>query len=201
MEYIELEVLDVESSQMPSEAFALIVREKTGERQMTIVIGMQEARTLVLLLNKIQTRRPGTHELFKSFMQHAGCHLHKVTIYHYDEGVFFAHLLIENDVGSSFELDSRTSDAIAIALLMEASIFIRADIFEKLAVVAPKEEEKIENLHPDFDLQPEELELYIENKLQEMPLAELERLLQGAIGSEDFELASKIHDEINGRKM
>jgi len=199
MEYIELEVLDVEGSQMPSEAFALIVREKTGEREMTIVIGMQEARTLVLLLNKIQTRRPGTHELFKSFMQHTGCYLDKVTIYHYDEGVFFAHLSIQNDAGNYFELDSRTSDAIAIALLMEAPILIRKDIFEKLAVIAQKEE-KIENLQPDFDLQPEELELYIENKLQEMPLAELERLLQGAIDSEDFELASKIHEEINARK-
>ncbi|MCL2435853.1 MAG: bifunctional nuclease family protein [Lentimicrobiaceae bacterium] len=200
MEYIELEVRDVEGTQMPSEAFALIVREKTGERQMTIVIGMHEARTLVLLLNKIQTRRPGTHELFKSFMQHTGSHLHKVMIYHYDEGVFFAHLSVENDAGSIFELDSRTSDAIAIAMLMDAPIFIRADIFEKLAVISQKEEEKIENFQPDFDLQPEELELYIENKLHEMPLAELERLLQGAIDSEDFELASKIHDEINKRK-
>ena len=198
IKYIELEVLDVESSQAPSEAFALIVREKMGIREMTIVIGLQEARNLVLLLNKIQTRRPGTHELFKNFMQHAGYQLNEVTIYHYDEGVFFAHLFLENETGN-FELDSRTSDAIAIALLMEAPIFIRKDIFEKLAVEPRNEEEKAENIHPEVDLQPEELEHYIENKLQEMPLVELERLLQGAIDSEDFELASKIHEEINSR--
>jgi len=82
---------------------------------------------------------------------------------------------------------------------MEAPIFIRKDIFDRLAVEPRKEEEKIENFSPDFDLQPEELELYIENKLHEMPVEELERLLQGAIDSEDFELASKIHDEINAR--
>jgi len=198
MEYIELEVFDIESSQVPTEAFALIVREKTGEREMTIVIGLQEARTLVLLLNKIQTRRPGTHELFKNFMQHAGYHLNKAMIYQYDAGVFFAHLLLQNDV-SDFELDSRTSDAIAIAMLMDAPIFIRKDIFENLAVAPRKEEEKIENFQPEVELQPEELELYIENKLHEMPLVELERLLQGAIDSEDFELASKIHEEINAR--
>jgi bifunctional DNase/RNase len=198
MEYIELEVLDVESSQTPSEAFALIIREKEGEKEMTIVIGLQEARTLVLLINKIQTRRPGTHELFKNFMQHANYHLNRVLIYHYDEGVFYAHLLLYNDT-VNFELDARTSDAIAIALLMEAPVFIRKDIFEKLAVLPRKEESKIENLQPDIDLQPEELELYIENKLQEMPLEELEHLLQGAIDSEDFELASKIHTEINNR--
>jgi len=198
MEYIELEVLDIESSQMPSEAFGLIVREKAGNREMTIVIGFQEARTLVLLHSKIQTRRPGTHELFKNFMQHTGCHLDKVLIYHYDEGVFFAHLLIENEAGD-FELDSRTSDAIAIALLTDAPIFIREDIFEKLAVESPEKEEKTENIFPEIELQPEELELYIENKLQEMPLEELEHLLQGAIDSEDFELASKIHEEINAR--
>jgi len=199
MEYIELEVFDIEGSQTPSEAFGLIMREKTGKREMTIVIGLQEARTLVLLHNKIQTRRPGTHELFKNFMQHTGHHLNKTLIYHYDEGVFFAHLLIQNGTGS-FELDSRTSDAIAVALLTDAPIFVRKDIFEKLAVTPSEKDEKAENILPDIELQPEELELYIENKLQEMSLVELDRLLQGAIGSEDFELASKIHDEINARK-
>jgi bifunctional DNase/RNase len=197
--YIELEVLDIEGSQAPTDAFALVMREKIYGREMTIVIGLQEARTLVLLLNKIQTRRPGTHELFKNFMEQTGYHLISVTIYHYEEGVFYAHLALQNETGS-IELDSRTSDAIAIAMLLNAPIFIRKDIFERLAVEPRKEEEKNENLQPDIDLQPEELEVYIENKLQEMPLIELERLLQGAIGSEDFELASKIHEEINARK-
>ena len=199
MEYIELEVVDVEASQTPSEAFALIVREKEGEREMTIVIGLHEARTLVLLINKIQTRRPGTHELFKSFLQQTKYQLNKVTIYHYSEGVFYAHILLEND-DQSFELDARTSDAIAIALLMNAPVLIKKDIFERLAILPRREKTKIEDFNPDIDLQPEELELYIENKLQEMPLEELKRLLQGAIDSEDFELASKIHDEINNRK-
>jgi bifunctional DNase/RNase len=199
MEYIELDAVDIETSPTPSEAFALIMREKGGEREMTIVIGLQEARTLVLLINKIQTRRPGTHELFKNFMQHAGYHLNNVTIYHYDEGVYYAHLFLQNEY-NNVELDSRTSDAIAIALLMNAPIFIRKDIFEKLAVEPRKDDVKIEDFNPDIDLQPEELEHYIENKLHEMPFAELERLLQGAIDSEDFELASKIHDEINARK-
>jgi len=200
MEYIELEVIDVESTQTPSEAFALIVREKAGDKEMTIVIGLQEARTLVLLINKIQTRRPGTHELFKNFIQHTEYKLNKVTIYHYDEGVFYAHLLLQKDT-EAFELDARTSDAIAIAMLMNVSLLIRTDIFEKLAVLPRKEKTKIEDFSPDVDLQPEELELYIENKLQEMPLPELEQLLQGAIDSEDFELASKIHNEINLRKQ
>jgi bifunctional DNase/RNase len=199
MEYIELEAIDIETSPTPSEAFALIMREKEGEREMTIVIGLQEARTLVLLINKIQTRRPGTHELFKNFMQHAGYHLNNVLIYHYEEGVFYAHLFVQNN-DNHFELDSRTSDAIAIALLMNVPIFIRKDIFEKLAVVPAKVEKNVEDFNPDMDLQPEELELYVENKLQEMPDEELARLLQGAIDSEDFELASKIHDEINLRK-
>ena len=199
MEYIELEAIDIESTPTPSEAFALIMREKEGEKEMTIVIGLQEARTLILLINNIQTRRPGTHELFKNFMQQAEYRLNNVTIYHYDEGVFFAHLLLQN-ADNELELDARTSDAVAIALLMNAPIFIRKDIFEKLAVLVRKDETKLEDFNPDIDLQPEELEVFIENKLQEMPLAELERLLQGAVESEDFELASKIHDEINARK-
>ena len=199
MEYIELEAIDIESTPTPSEAFALIMREKEGEKEMTIVIGLQEARTLILLINNIQTRRPGTHELFKNFMQQAEYRLNNVTIYHYDEGVFFAHLLLQN-ADNELELDARTSDAVAIALLMNAPIFIRKDIFERLAVLVRKDETKLEDFNPDIDLQPEELEVFIENKLQEMPLAELERLLQGAVESEDFELASKIHDEINARK-
>jgi bifunctional DNase/RNase len=199
MEYIELEVLDVESTQTPSEAFALILCEKEKEKEMTIVIGLQEARTLILLIHNIQTRRPGTHELFKNFMERSEYQLNRVTIYHYEEGVFYAHLLLQNKT-VEFELDARTSDALAIALIMKAPIMIRKDIFEKLAVSPRKEESKIENLLPDIDLQPEELELYIENKLQEMSFKELEHLLKGAIDSEDFELASKIHDEINVRK-
>jgi bifunctional DNase/RNase len=199
MEYIELEAIDIESSPTPSEAFALIMKEKEGEREITIVIGLQEARTLVLLIHNIQTRRPGTHELFKNFMQQTGYDLIRVSIYHYEEGVFYAHLVLEKDL-ENFELDARTSDAVAIALLMNAPIFIRKDIFEKLAVIPPKAEKKPEDFNPDMDLQPEELELYIANKLQEMPDEELVRLLQGAIDSEDFELASKIHDEINSRK-
>jgi len=198
MEYIEIEAVDVESSQTPSEAFALIMRERGGIREMTIVIGLHEARTLVLLISNIQTRRPGTHELFKNFLQQTGYQLDKVIIYHYDEGVYYAHLLLSRGT-NSFELDARTSDAIAIALLMKAPILIRGDIFDKLSILPNKEEEKIENFTPDIDLQPEELELYIENKIHEMPLEELERLLQGAIDSEDFELASKIHEEINAR--
>jgi bifunctional DNase/RNase len=198
IEYVELEVVEVESSPEPSDAFALVVRDIATGWEMTIVIGLQEARALVLLLNKIQTRRPGTHELFKNFMEQSGYFLSSITIYHYDEGVFYAHLSLQNDAGN-FELDSRTSDAIAISILMNAPILIRKDIFDKFAN-APRKEEKLETLQPDFDLQPEELEVYIENKLHEMPMPELERLLQGAIDSEDFELASKIHDEINARK-
>jgi len=199
MDFIELEIVDIESSPAPSEAFGLIVREKGGEKEMTIIIGLYEARTLVLLINKIQTRRPGTHELFKNLIVQAEYQLERVQIYHYDEGVFYAHLLLTNET-KTLDLDARTSDAIAIALLMKAPIMIDKDIFEKLAILPRKEETKIEDFNPDIDLQPEELELYIENKLQEMPLAELERLLQGAIDSEDFELASKIHNEINSRK-
>jgi bifunctional DNase/RNase len=199
MEYIELEVLDIEVSQAPSEAFGLIVREKEGKREMTIVIGLQEARTIVLLLNKIQTNRPGTHDLFKNFMQKTGYELHKVMIYNYDEGVFYA-LLVLSNADQIIELDARTSDAIAIALLMHTPVMIKKEIFERLAVEPRKEDAKIEDFNPDIDLEPEELELYIEHKLSEMSLEELAPLLQGAIDSEDFELASKIHNEINARK-
>ena len=200
MDFIELEVLDVEVSQSPSEAFGLIVREKGGTKEMTIVIGLQEARTIVLLLNKIQTRRPSTHDLFKNFMKEAGYGLTGALIYRYEEGVFYANLNLENENNGIIRLDARTSDAISIALLMNAPIVITKEIFEKLALEPRKEEVKIEDFTPDIDLQPEELEVYIENKLQEMPSEELERLLQGAIDSEDFELASKIHNEINNRK-
>jgi bifunctional DNase/RNase len=199
MEYIELEVLDVESSQSPSEAYALVLRDKDAKREMTIVIGIQEARTLVLIQHKIQTRRPGTHELFKNFMQQTGYDLEKVLIHKYDEGVFYALLIAQRDL-DNFELDARTSDAVAIAMLMNAPILIKKAIFDKLSVEARKEEPKVEDFNPDIDLEPEELDMYIENKLSEMSLEELEPLLQGAIGSEDFELASKIHNEINSRK-
>lgn len=209
-DYIELEVIDIQNSEEPSEAYALIMKQVDAPRQMPIIIGTHEARTLVLVLNKIQTRRPGTHELFNNFMMEAGFYLNRIVIVKYEEGVFFAKMVLQRKVDETIiELDSRSSDAIAIALLSNSKILCRTEIFENLASDLVENEsdsakteftdENWNTSNQEFE-KSEDMDAYIVANLNNMTDDELDNLLEASVENEDFELAEKIHIEINNRK-
>ena len=202
MKITELKVGDIKNAENPSEAYALILKEKNGERVMPVMIGWSEARSLVLAMNKALSRRPTTHDLFVSLAGSCGCTLENIFIYKFEDGVYFSYLRMKNDGQNTFEIDSRTSDAVTLALCYRVPIFIDGDLFDKvsLAMAEPSEKDS-DNSSPDMEEELPNEDKYIDQQLSEMSLPELEGLLEGAIESEDFELASKIHEEMEKRRI
>lgn len=203
MPKIELTIADIHAAAQPSEAFSLILKEKDGDRYIPIIIGMSEARAILVELNQSPTKRPLTHELFVSLSEQFGCRLVEVDIVHYDNGVYFADMQMMRADNTVFTLDARPSDAIALALKEEAPFYIDAAIFNENCLVDNVVDEPEEPYNPTATLsETQEIrpDAYIEQKLLEMSTSELNTLLDGAVESEDYELASKIQEELNRRK-
>ena len=113
--------------------------------------------------------------------------------------MYYSNIFLTNGKETKI-LDARTSDAVAIALLSQASLFIEISVLEEVSII-PSHYTSNESTDDDDELmENEEYDLFIDHKIKEMTDEELETLLQGAIESEDFELASKIHDEMERRK-
>lgn len=208
MNKIELSVADIHAATQQSEAFYLILKEKEGSRYVPVIIGMSEARAILVELNQSPTHRPLTHELFISLADNFLCSLVEVNIVNYENGVYFADMLMKRDDDSVFHVDARPSDAIAIALKSNAPFFMNADIFEKTCQTDDADE-KGEIITSEYnevaDLLSEneddilDTDTFIDQKLKEMSVDELQHLLEGAVENEDFELAGKIQKEIEKR--
>lgn len=199
MDTIELIMSDIKNAENPSDAYAMILKEKNGDRIVPIMIGWSEARSIVLAMQNVSMRRPTPHDLFKSLADLAGFVLSSVYINRFEEGVFYSYLQMKNSNDHLVEIDSRTSDAITLALKYKTPIYMNADVFENHSLIIEKpsptrKEERRSGFVEDG------VEQTIEQQLSEMSLAELESLLEGAVESEDFELASKIHAEVEKRK-
>ncbi len=196
--FIELEIVDVQNSQTPNDAYVLILKEKGGMRIVPIIIGLSEAKTIVLILNNVKSRRPTPHELFKNLTEHCGYTFSQILIEKFIEGIYYSKIVLtkENEI---LNLDARTSDAVSLALLFKAPIFIEPTILDEVAILpSEKTDSNNDYLEEEF-LENVEYDQFIDQKIKEMSDEELETLLQGAIESEDFELATKIHDEIKLR--
>jgi bifunctional DNase/RNase len=208
---LEFIVSDIRNAQPPSEAYALILKEKEGERQLPILIGMSEARAIVLEMNKMRPKRPTPHDLFLQLSEQCKVYPGYVVIHKFEEGVFYADIHFRKENGEVFTIDSRTSDAVVIALKTHIPIYIQEEVIdaylsdtENLVDVSDdQEEEEDEELADELemDLSDENYDKYLSTKLEEMSLEELQNLLDGAVECEDFEMASKIHDEIERRKQ
>lgn len=206
---IELEVSDVRNAQAPSEAFAMVLKERNGDRLLPIVIGMNEARAIVFEINKMKPKRPTPHDLITQLS--TSCHVEAVNvkIYKFEEGVFYAHINMKYPNGEEFSIDSRTSDAVVMALKWQIPIFIEDSIIDNYlknteidteAILSDADYEACGGDENEPNFSDEGYDQYISAKLEEMPLNELENLLEGAVECEDYEMASKIHAEIEKRK-
>ncbi|MEG1555449.1 MAG: bifunctional nuclease family protein [Bacteroidales bacterium] len=207
MELIELEVADLQNSSTPSEAYVLVLKEKGGKRYIPIVIGLSEARSIVLELNKMKPRRPSPHDLFKSLADCCQMEVKRVVIYKYEEGIYFSDLYLEVNEDNKIHIDSRTSDAVVLALKFGVPIFIDPIVFKQNQIEMEEDGNSKQEQDEWFDSEQEEEETqkeydrYLNEKLKEMSKEELQTLLDGAVESEDFELASKIHEEIKKRQI
>ncbi len=195
MQKIPLSVVTVSSSQSQAGTYALILDEIGGKRRIPIIIGPYEAQAIVLELEQIKAQRPVTHDLFKTFALAHNIHVTEVTISRFTHGVFFSEIHTRDHEGNDRVIDSRTSDAIAIALRFKCPIFT----YESVISITGIQQEQGSMMDPEVE--NEEMSFGEPSEsLEEVPLARLQKMLDDAILREEYELASQIRDEINRRK-
>ena len=200
MSLVRLNIKGISYSQTQSGAYALVLNEVEGSRTLPIVIGAFEAQSIAIALEKeIKPPRPLTHDLFKSFADSFQISIKQVIIHKLVDGVFYSSLICERDNIEEI-IDTRTSDAIALATRFDAPIFTYENILDKAGIYLKMKDEFL----------PEEENIELEDLLQEPEpskkssysndtLEQLNEKLNNAVINEDYELAAKIRDEINNR--
>ncbi len=194
MKRVKLKVTGISYSQTQSGAYALILNEEKGDRRIPIIIGGFEAQAIVIKLENLDPPRPLTHDLFKKFADEFKIAVTEVMIYKLEEGVFFSKLVCNNGI-KEYSIDSRTSDAVALALRFECPIFITEEILEKAGItVNPSEPDTSTSAENESVFSPES------NKYTSYTDEELYKMIDDSVKTEDYERAASIRDEIEKRK-
>ena len=197
MKKVRLEIVGLSYSQTQSGAYALVLGETAGSRRLPIIIGGFEAQAIAIELEKMTPTRPLTHDLFKAFSETFSIDVTEILIYNLVEGIFYAKLVC-TDGTREVEIDARTSDAIALAVRFNCPIFTYEFILKSAGIVLDDDSlPTIEN--PIATV--EEMTTTTEGEYQSKSSEELKSLLQTALDEEQYELASKIRDELNTRKQ
>jgi bifunctional DNase/RNase len=194
MKRVKLKVLGISYSQTQSGAYALILVEENGVRRVPIIIGGFEAQAIVIKLENLEPPRPLTHDLFRNFAVEFNITIIEVMIYKLEEGVFYSRLICNNGE-KEISIDSRTSDAVALALRFGCPIYITEEILDKAGItVTPSESEAEAEDDPEslFEAGASKYEAYSDEDLYKM--------IDEAVKTEDYERAASIRDEIEKRK-
>lgn len=202
MSLIKLTIKGISYSQTQSGAYALVLSEMEGKRTLPIIIGAFEAQSIAIALEKeIRPPRPLTHDLFKTFSERFKITVKQVIIHKLVDGIFFSSLICEKD-GVEEIIDTRTSDAIAIAIRFLAPIYTYENILDKAGIYLKVEEEiTIKEI-----LEPEAIQVTIDqaessssSNFSKYSIQELHDQLKEAVDNENYEKAAKIRDEISKR--
>jgi bifunctional DNase/RNase len=196
MQKIRLNILGLSVSQTQSGAYALVLAEENGERRIPIIIGPVEAQAIAIQLEGLKPPRPLTHDLIKNMAMAFDIALLEVTIYKLEEGIFYSELLCEMD-GKEIKIDSRTSDAVALALRFRCPIYTTEEILKKSGIILDLEDEEspVRNVSDKDDFSEPEVSTYSQYSANE-----LNEMIDEAIRNEDYEKASIIRDELKKRK-
>ena len=170
----------------------LIMQTMDNQISFPIIIADNEAASLFKEMEKIEVKRPQTHDLFFNFLQTFGIRINEVFIHKLVEGIFYTKITCSTQ-GIEFELDARPSDAIILALKTKAPIFVEDSILKKLGISTAEMEKQI--LRPEDENNPEKDEFAYEDMSDD----DLKNLLKQAIEMEDFEMASQIRDVLKQR--
>lgn len=190
MRKVQLVVADIRSIPR-SEAFSLILKDRYSERYIPVIIGISEARAILIELKQTKTQRPLTHELFLTLADNFSCSLLECNIIYYEEGVFFADLVMRRVDGTLFHLDARPSDAIALALKANVPFFMNEDIFNDNCL-----RDQLRTECPESEL----ADPFEPVKLEDLSIQELKELLHDAVKCEDYELAAQVKEELDKRE-
>lgn len=177
---IEMDVMGITYSQIQQDAYALLLKQHQGELCIPIVVGVSEAQSILSRLENIIPPRPLTHDLMLSLFHAFGISLDEVLIYKFSEGVFMSRLKLSNNE-HNLELDSRTSDAVALALRTNAPIYTTQEVLDKTG----------------FTLKDDEKAKRAKRSINDLSVEELKKRLNRAVELEKYELAASIQKTIN----
>src|SRR5437763_13691966 len=195
MKKIELEIVALSHSITQTHSYAVVLGEVNGLRRLPIVIGGFEAQAIAVALEKMQPSRPLTHDLMKNFMAAFNIELHEIIISDLQEGIFYSKLVCSSD-HDTIEIDSRTSDALALAVRFGCPVYTYENILESAGILMEDESKQkktevaVEQAGPPSSNQD----------LSKLNLEELQKLLNDVLEHEDYIRAIEIRDEINKRK-
>ena len=185
---IKLEILGLSSGKSDSGSFALVLGENKGKRRLPIIIGIFEAQAIAMEIEKVVPNRPMTHDLFKHFSLKFDFKIKEIFISDIKEGVFYSKIVCFNSKKEIF-IDSRPSDAIAIALRFKVDIFASEKVLSEAGIILDDDDPNKENV----------IDKSKSKSFKDMNIKELNKLLEKNIYSENYEVAAEIRDEINKR--
>jgi hypothetical protein len=193
MKKIQLKIAGLSYSQTRAGAYALILEEVDGKRRLPVIIGTSEAQSIAIQMEGLKPFRPLTHDLFTSLALSFKIEILEVNIVKLEEGIFYSEIVCKREL-AKIKIDSRTSDAVALALRFNAPIYIDESILLKAGIVFDETGEKA-----DSDQQEEE-PAKSQTDFSDYSLKELNTMLNEAIENEEYEKASMIRDELKKRK-
>ncbi len=191
MKKIELEIVALSHSITQTHSYAVVLGEVNGLRRLPIVIGGFEAQAIAVALERMQPSRPLTHDLMKNFMLAFNIELHEIIINDLQEGIFYSKLVCSTD-HDTVEIDSRTSDAVALAVRFGCPIYTYDNILDSAGILMEEDDKKKKVVVSHNDAASDDL--------KKLSIAELENLLNEVLEQEDYIKAASIRDEIKGRK-
>ncbi|HEY5461752.1 MAG TPA: bifunctional nuclease family protein [Hanamia sp.] len=191
MKKIELEIVALSHSITQTHSYAVVLGEVNGLRRLPIVIGGFEAQAIAVALERMQPSRPLTHDLMKNFMMAFNVDLHEIIINDLQEGIFYSKLICSSDK-DTVEIDSRTSDAVALAVRFGCPIYTYDNILESAGILMDEDDKKKKVVVSHNDEGSDDL--------KKLSVVELESLLNEVLEHEDYIKAASIRDEIKRRK-
>jgi bifunctional DNase/RNase len=193
---IQVEILGLSSTPSAGGAYAILLKEVYGNRRLPIIIGAFEAQAIALEMEGIKPPRPLTHDLLKNVIDNLGGTVQEVLIDELKDNTFYAKIII--DISSlTNDIDSRPSDAIALAVRTQSPIFVNEEVMNSAAFLPASEEDQFENIEEDSpEQEPEETVKQNIPQSKESKIAALQTQLREAVEKEDYLRAAKLRDEI-----
>jgi uncharacterized protein len=191
MKKIELEIVALSHSITQTHSYAVVLGEVNGLRRLPIVIGGFEAQAIAVALERMQPSRPLTHDLMKNFMLAFNIELHEIIINDLQEGIFYSKLVCSTE-HDTIEIDSRTSDAVALAVRFGCPIYTYDNILDSAGILMEEDDKKKKVVVSHSDTNSDDL--------KNLSLVDLENLLNEVLEHEDYIKAASIRDEIKSRK-
>lgn len=194
MKKIELDIVALSHSVAQSHNYAVVLGEKEGSRRLPIVIGGFEAQAIAVAMEGMTPNRPLTHDLFKNTLETFKVDLQEIVINNLLDGIFYARLVCMHN-GERIEVDSRTSDALAMAVRFQCPIYTYEFILDAAGIILEDEEEE-----EKYTAEEDGESAKSSDSLSTFSIDALQKMLEEVLEEENYERAAKIRDEIDRRK-